>query len=62
MAKSKRRQITVGKTKIVKAPWEEERHIYNVNVGNNSIWSDEFFGVVVQLIVGISVFIYFLNI
>ena len=58
MSKTRRRSITVGKTKITKAPWEEERHIYDIKTGSNIQWSDDFWGVIIQLIVFVSIFIY----
>ena len=61
MSKTKRRSITVGKTKVTRAPWEEERHIYDISERSGSIWSSDFYTFIIQVIVGISVFIYFMN-
>ena len=61
MTKSKRNQYRVGKTKVTRAPWEEDRYIYDVKTGNDSILSGEFWVAVIQIIVGIVFFIWFYN-
>jgi hypothetical protein len=61
MTKSKRNQYRVGKTKVTRAPWEEDRYIYDVKSGNDSIFSGEFWVAVIQIIFGIIFFIWFYN-
>jgi len=61
MTKSKRNQFRVGKTKVTRAPWEEERYIYDVKSGNDSLFHGEFWVAVIQLIVGIFVWIWAYN-
>ena len=61
MGTSKRNQYRVGKTKVTRAPWEEDRYIYDVKSGNDSILSGEFWVAVIQIIVGIVFFIWFYN-
>lgn len=61
MTKSKRNQYRVGKTKITRAPWEEDRYIYDVKSGNDSIFHGEFWFAVIQVIFGIVFFIWFYN-
>ena len=61
MTKSKRNQYRVGKTKITRAPWEEDRYIYDVKSGNDSIFSSVFWVAVIQVIFGIVFFIWFYN-
>lgn len=61
MSTSKRNQYRVGKTKVTRAPWEEDRYIYDVKSGNDSILSGEFWVAVIQIIVGIVFFIWFYN-
>jgi len=61
MTKSKRNQYRVGKTKITRAPWEEDRYIYDVKSGNDSLFHGEFWFAVIQIIVGIVVFIWVYN-
>ncbi len=61
MTKSKRNQYRVGKTKVTRAPWEEDRYIYDVKSGNDSIFSSVFWVAVIQVIVGIFVFIWAYN-
>lgn len=58
MSKAQRRQITVGKTKVAKAPWEEDRYIYDVKVGNDGLFDSNVYIALIQLIIGIAVFIY----
>jgi hypothetical protein len=61
LPKSNRRRYVVGKTKIPGAPWEEDRYIYDVKSGNDSIFSGEFWVAVIQIIFGIIFFIWFYN-
>jgi hypothetical protein len=61
MTKSKRNQYRVGKTKITRAPWEEDRYIYDVKSGNDSLFHGEFWVAVIQVIFGIVFFIWFYN-
>jgi hypothetical protein len=61
MGTSKRNQYRVGKTKVTRAPWEEDRYIYDVKSGNDSILSGEFWVAVIQIIVGIVFFIWAYN-
>jgi hypothetical protein len=61
MNTSKRNQYRVGKTKVTRAPWEEDRYIYDVKSGNDSIFSGEFWVAVIQIIFGIIFFIWFYN-
>lgn len=60
MAKT-RKQINVGKTKITKAPWEEDRYIYDVEIGNDSLFKGTFWDIVIQAVVGIIVGIWVYN-
>jgi hypothetical protein len=62
MSKAQRRQITVGKTKVAKAPWEEDRYIYDVKVGNDSLFDSNIYIALIQVIVGIAVFIWAYNV
>lgn len=55
------RRINVGKTKVAKNPWEEERYVYNISESNGSIWSDNIWVFLIQIIVGIVTFIYVFN-
>jgi hypothetical protein len=61
MGTSKRNQYRVGKTKVTRAPWEEDRYIYDVKSGNDSIFSSVFWVAVIQVIVFIFVFIWAYN-
>jgi hypothetical protein len=61
MGTSKRNQYRVGKTKVTRAPWEEDRYIYDVKSGNDSIFSSVFWVAVIQVIFGIVFFIWFYN-
>jgi len=61
MSKPKRNQYRVGKTKITKAPWEEDRYIYDVKSGSDSLFHSEFWVVVLQLIAFIFCFIWGYN-
>lgn len=59
--KSNRRRYVVGKTKIPGAPWEEDRYIYDVRSGQDGLFHGEFWVAVIQVIVGIFVWIYVYN-
>ena len=59
--KSNRRRYVVGKTKIPGAPWEEDRYIYDVKSGQDGLFHSEFWVAVIQVIVGIFVWIYVYN-
>ena len=61
MSTSKRKQYRVGKTKVTRAPWEEDRYIYDVKSGNDSLFSGVFWVAVIQIIFGIVFFIWFYN-
>ena len=61
MGTSKRNQYRVGKTKVTRAPWEEDRYIYDVKSGNDSLFSGVFWVAVIQIIFGIVFFIWFYN-
>jgi len=54
------KRIEVGKTKVSKYPWEEERHVYNISE-KNSIWADNIFIVIIQIIAFIVTWIYVYN-
>lgn len=56
-----KKRFNVGKTKITKAPWEEDRYIYDVESGNDSLFKGTFWDIVIQVIVGIIVFIWLYN-
>lgn len=55
------KRITVGKTKVAKAPWEEDRYIYDIKTRNNSVWSGNVFIFIIQIIVGAITFIWAYN-
>ena len=61
MSTSKRNQYRVGKTKVTRAPWEEDRYIYDVKSGNDSLFSGVFWVAVIQVIFCIVFFIWFYN-
>lgn len=61
MSKSKRNQYRVGKTKVTRAPWEEDRYIYDVKSGNDGLFHGEFWVAVIQVIVGIFIWIWAWN-
>ena len=61
MSTSKRNQYRVGKTKVTRAPWEEDRYIYDVKSGNDSLFSGVFWVAVIHVIFGIVFFIWFYN-
>ena len=61
MSTSKRNQYRVGKTKVTRAPWEEDRYIYDIKSGNDSLFSGVFWVAVIQVIFGIVFFIWFYN-
>ena len=61
MGTSKRNQYRVGKTKVTRAPGEEDRYIYDVKSGNDSLFSGVFWVAVIQVIFGIVFFIWFYN-
>lgn len=56
----KNKRFNVGKTKITKAPWEEDRYIYDVSSGS-SLFSSNMWVFLIQIIVGISLFIWAYN-
>ena len=59
--KVRHERITVGKTKVAKNPWEEDRYVYNIKTGDDSLFSSNIWIFLVQIIVGIFAFIYFWN-
>lgn len=61
MSKSKRNQYRVGKTKVTRAPWEEDRYIYDVKSGNDGLLHGEFWVAVIQVFVGIFIWIWAWN-
>lgn len=61
MSKSKRNQYRVGKTKVTRAPWEEDRYIYDVKSGNDGLFHGEFWVAVIQVFVGIFIWIWAWN-
>jgi hypothetical protein len=56
-----KKRFNVGKTKIVKAPWEEDRYIYDVNSGSSPLFSSDVYVFIIQVIVGIAVFLWVYN-
>ena len=56
-----KKRFNVGKTKITKAPWEEDRYIYDVNSGSSPLFSSDVYVFIIQVIVGIAVFLWVYN-
>jgi len=59
--KSTNQRVTVTRTKLPKAPWQEDSYIYDIKKGSDSIWSENIFIVFIQIIVWIVVFIWTYN-
>jgi hypothetical protein len=59
--KSTNRKVIVSKTKIPNAPWEEDKYIYDIKTGSDSIWHSSIYVVILQMIVGIITFIWVYN-
>lgn len=58
----KSKTYKVSKTKIAKAPWEEEKFLYNVKeTKSSSLFSSDMYVFILQVIVGISIFIWVYN-
>ena len=57
---NEKKQIIVSKTKISKAPWEENRYMYEIDTktGKDSLFDSNVYVFFIQIIVGIGVFIY----
>lgn len=60
MAK-KTRQYTVSRMNVAKAPWEKSRQIVTVETGSDPLFDSNIYIALVQLIVGIAVFIWAYN-
>ena len=56
-----KKRYNVGKTKINRAPWEEDRYIYDVDSGSSPLFSSDVWVFLIQIIVGISIFIWVYN-
>jgi len=59
--KSTNQKVTVSKTKIPNAPWEESKYIYDIKTGNDSMWHSSAPVVLIQIVVGIITFIWIYN-
>jgi len=60
--KSTNQRVTVTRTKLPKAPWQEDSYIYDIKKGSDSIWSENIFIVFIQIIAGICGAVYVYNV